>query len=57
MGPGWKKVGDVGTAKTTNQVALDTAGHAFRYYLVWITKLPPGQRSAAIGEIELFQRG
>jgi serine/threonine protein kinase len=56
MGPGWKKVGDVGTARTTNQVPLDTAGHAFRYYLVWITKLPPGQRSAAIGEIELFQR-
>ena len=24
-------------------VKLDTAGQRFRYYLVWITKLPPGQ--------------
>jgi serine/threonine-protein kinase len=34
---------------------LDTAGQPFRYYLVWITKLPPGSQSASISEITLFK--
>jgi tRNA A-37 threonylcarbamoyl transferase component Bud32 len=34
---------------------LDTAGQAFRYYLVWITKLPPNSQSASISELTLFK--
>jgi serine/threonine-protein kinase len=34
---------------------LDTAGQAFRYFLVWITKLPPNSLSASISEITLFK--
>jgi tRNA A-37 threonylcarbamoyl transferase component Bud32 len=33
---------------------LDTAGQKFRYYLVWITKLPPSGQ-VSISEIVLFQ--
>jgi hypothetical protein len=43
---------DVG-AKTT--INLDTAGQPFRYYLVWITKLPPHSQSASLSEITLFR--
>ena len=35
-------------------IQLDTAGQKFRYYLVWITKLPPSGQ-ASISEIVLFQ--
>ena len=34
---------------------LDTAGNRFRYYLVWITKLPPGADHVQISEIRLFK--
>ncbi|MCW2966540.1 MAG: serine/threonine protein kinase, partial [Solirubrobacteraceae bacterium] len=53
---GWQKVADIGDAKHSNSVSLDTAGHAFRYYLVWITKLPPNLQHAEISEIELFRQ-
>jgi serine/threonine-protein kinase len=56
MGPGWKRVGEIGSAKHSTSVPLDTAGHSFRYYLVWITQLPPDKPHAEIGEIELFRR-
>jgi serine/threonine-protein kinase len=55
-GSGWQKVADIGTAAHKNTIGLDTAGHSFRYYLVWITKLPPNQQHAEIAEIELFRR-
>jgi serine/threonine-protein kinase len=31
------------------------AGKRFRYYLVWLTTLPPGQQSASISELTLFR--
>ena len=34
--------GAIPSAKASQRVDLDTAGNRFRYYLVWITKLPPG---------------
>ena len=33
---------------------LDTNGRRYRYYLVWITKLAPGQTRVSISEIKLF---
>ncbi|MDX6664686.1 MAG: eukaryotic-like serine/threonine-protein kinase [Solirubrobacteraceae bacterium] len=54
--PGWKKVATIGPTKSTTAVDLDTAGNAYRYYLVWITKLPPNARRAEIAEIALFRR-
>jgi tRNA A-37 threonylcarbamoyl transferase component Bud32 len=37
---GWTKVATLTDVKRTQQVSLDTAGTAFRYYLVWVTELP-----------------
>ena len=44
---GWQKLGDIPSAKASQRVDLDTAGNRFRYYLVWITKLPPGADKVA----------
>jgi serine/threonine-protein kinase len=53
---GWgKQVGVIPSAKTTQRVDLDTARNRFRYYLVWITKLPPGADKVEIAEIRLFR--
>jgi serine/threonine protein kinase len=52
---GWQKLGTFTADTTTTKVDLDTATNRYRYYLVWITKLPPGQDSAAISEIRLFR--
>jgi eukaryotic-like serine/threonine-protein kinase len=30
-------------------------GRRFRYYLVWLTTLPPGQQSASVSELTLFR--
>lgn len=53
---GWQKVGTVEDAKRTETVDLDTAGNPFRYYLVWITKLPPESQKVEISEIVLRKR-
>ena len=42
-----QKLGDIPSAKASQRVDLDTAGNRFRYYLVWITKLPPGANQVA----------
>jgi hypothetical protein len=39
------------------QINLDTGGRRFRYYLAWITKLPPGKQTAEINELTLYQCG
>jgi hypothetical protein len=31
------------------------ASTAYRYYLVWLTTLPPGEESASISELTLFK--
>ncbi len=53
---GWTRVSsatvDVGEREP---IDLDTAGNTYRRYLVWITKLPPGKKSAKISEILLFK--
>ncbi|MEA2155709.1 MAG: eukaryotic-like serine/threonine-protein kinase [Solirubrobacteraceae bacterium] len=53
---GWTKVSGENVPITADQrIQLDTAGNAYRRYLVWITKLPPGEKSAKISEILLFK--
>jgi tRNA A-37 threonylcarbamoyl transferase component Bud32 len=43
----WKDIGASFTAdKKKFSVDLDTAGQKFRYYLIWITKLPPSGQVA-----------
>jgi eukaryotic-like serine/threonine-protein kinase len=52
---GWQKLAAIKRAKSSTRVDLDTAHNRFRYYLVWITKLPPGQSKVSISEIRLFR--
>jgi serine/threonine protein kinase len=38
------------------RIDLDTAAQPFRYYLIWITALPPGQNKASISEVYLYKQ-
>jgi eukaryotic-like serine/threonine-protein kinase len=55
-GLGWRRVdsGDQVVA-AKQQINLDTKGARYRYYLAWITQLPPGKGSATINELTLYQ--
>ncbi len=37
------------------RIALQTKGRRHRYYLLWITALPPGKQSATITDLTLFR--
>jgi serine/threonine-protein kinase len=52
---GWQDIGTtIDATKKSMAIQLDTAGQRFRYYLVWITKLPDGGK-VGISELVLFQ--
>ena len=51
---GWTKVGGGTVNSKDKQFELDTGGQAYRYYLVWITKLAPDAERAEISEIRLL---
>jgi serine/threonine-protein kinase len=55
LGPGWTKLARLGTVRRRQSVRLDTGGRSYRYYLVWITALPPGQTRVAISDLVLFR--
>src|SRR3954464_12718615 len=54
---GFTKLAPITQSKTRTRVNLDPAGKRYRYYLVWITKLPPEGSSVSIAEIRLFRLG
>ncbi|HEX4484481.1 MAG TPA: protein kinase [Solirubrobacteraceae bacterium] len=39
----------------SQRIKLDSSSTAYRYYLVWLTTLPPGKESASISELTLFK--
>ena len=51
---GWKKVATIQDAAAKTSVRLQTAGHTYRYYLIWITKLAPGG-NVKLAEVDLLQ--
>ncbi len=53
--PGWSKIGTIVSAQRRARVDLDTAGRAFRWYLVWIERLPEGSEKAEISEAYLYR--
>jgi serine/threonine-protein kinase len=54
IGSGWTRVGG-GTLKDSEQrFKLSTDGRSYRYYLVWITRLPEGDTRVQISEIALL---
>jgi serine/threonine-protein kinase len=53
---GW--VGPVGSSADVHngeRIPLALSGHAYRYYLLWLTTLPPKSQSATINELSLFR--
>jgi serine/threonine-protein kinase len=52
---GWQLVGGPVVAAARTPINLDVARQRYRHYLVWITKLPPGQQSVQISEILMFK--
>ena len=53
---GWTKL-DSGTVTQHKQrFTFDTKNTKYRYYLVWITQLPPGADKVSIREITLYER-
>jgi serine/threonine-protein kinase len=52
---GWQgPVGEDPDVHNGAHIQLNLGGGRYRYYLVWITKLPPGMQSASIAELTLF---
>jgi eukaryotic-like serine/threonine-protein kinase len=52
---GWVQLAAPQTIGGQSTIQLGTSGTRYRYYLLWITKLPPGSETAAISEITLFK--
>jgi serine/threonine-protein kinase len=48
----WTPVSSTVTVDSVARIPLDTKGKSYRYYLVWITKLPPGGKGG-INELTL----
>ena len=54
IGSGWRKVGGGAVKGKEQRFSLSTHGRSYRYYLVWITQLPPDDTRAQISEIALL---
>jgi serine/threonine-protein kinase len=51
---GWRRVGGGAVRDGDQRFRLATNGRRYRFYLVWITQLPPGEERVSISEIKLF---
>ncbi|MGH2882675.1 MAG: hypothetical protein ACRDPA_08275, partial [Solirubrobacteraceae bacterium] len=55
-GPGgWVKLAQLPSVQTSQAIPLTVPAAGYRYYLVWITQLPPGKQLAYINEIALYK--
>jgi hypothetical protein len=53
---GWiGPVGEDAAIHNHDHIPLRLPAGRFRYYLVWLTTLPPGQEQASISEVTLFR--
>jgi serine/threonine-protein kinase len=53
---GWQ--GPIGASQLVHsgdRIPLNTGGRRFRYYLLWLSTLPPGMQRATIADITLFK--
>jgi serine/threonine-protein kinase len=51
---GWTRLGGGLVRREQQRFTLDTGGERHRYYLVWITKLPPEESRVEISELTLL---
>ena len=52
---GWERLAGGTVRRQEQRFTLETEGRSYRYYLVWITQLPPDQQRVEIDEIALEQ--
>jgi serine/threonine-protein kinase len=52
---GWTRLASAPNVQGLQRIALDTGATRYRYYMVWITALAPGQHSAEISELVLYR--
>ena len=52
----WSKVAGGAVKRKRQRFKLRAGGKQYRYYLVWITKLPPGQERVEISDVSLFRK-
>jgi eukaryotic-like serine/threonine-protein kinase len=52
--PGWVRIGSIASAPRDRTLDISDGSRSFRYYLIWITKLPPGGSKVEISELALF---
>jgi eukaryotic-like serine/threonine-protein kinase len=52
---GWRKLADLNNVQRREMVKIDTGGKRYRYYLVWITQLPPNQSKVELSDLALFR--
>lgn len=52
---GWLQLAAPRTIGRQTTIRVDTGGVRYRYYLIWITQLPPNSESAQISELTLFK--
>jgi serine/threonine protein kinase len=53
---GWVQLAQIPSMQNPQKIPLNLGSNRYRYYLVWITSLPPGKNYAAINEIALWGR-
>jgi hypothetical protein len=51
---GWTSVSSLTSVGSRAQIQIETQGKSYQYYLLWITKLPPGGQ-AGIAELKLLR--
>ena len=52
---GWQRIGSASDVATKQTITLNTAGKHYRYYLFWITSLPPNSQHISVNEIKLYR--
>jgi tRNA A-37 threonylcarbamoyl transferase component Bud32 len=52
---GWTELASEHTIGSRTKISINSSRLVYRYYLVWMTKLPPGRQTAEISEITLFK--
>jgi serine/threonine-protein kinase len=51
----WQRVGGKDDVATNQRFSLSSGGKSYRYYLFWITTLPPKQNYISVNEIKLYR--
>jgi len=52
---GWTRLTPPRAVASRTQFRFDTGGREYRWYLLWISRLPPGSGKASISEMGLFR--